>query len=342
MHHLRSSIMKAVRISKFGGPEVLQLETVKIPVPQGNQVLVQVKAAGVNPVDTYIRNGGHPAKSEKDLPFTPGSDAAGLVAAVGPDVSDVQVGDRVFVCDLNNLSGSYGEYMLVSSSRRVFPLPERLSFSQGAALGVPYFTVLRALKYKAHAKSGETVFIHGASGGVGLAACQLASAWPLDVVGTASTEEGAKLVRSAGARIVVDHKDPHHRENLKKATNGKGFDIILEMLSNVNLPLDLEVAAEYGRIVIVGSRGKVEIDPRAIMNSETVVTAVMLGKTTDGEFAEMGKDLLKAINDQSVNPIIDLEIPLERASEAHQAKSPVCGESRQAVRLDEKFTNLST
>ncbi|XP_055342733.1 quinone oxidoreductase-like [Paramacrobiotus metropolitanus] len=306
------SIMRAIRVHKFGGPEVLQVETAQIPRPEANEVLVKVKAAGVNPVDTYVRQGSY---GPKEFPYIPGADAAGVVEAVGNGVTNVQVGDRVFC---NGASGSYCEF-IVAKAVKVFRLPERLSFSQGAALPVPYFTALRALTYKAHAQPGETVLVHGASGGVGIAACQIASGLKMHVVGTASTDEGAKLVKDNGASAVLNHKDPNHAENLKKATNGKGFDVILEMLANVNLATDMDIVAERGRIVVIGSRGKIEIDPRAIMQKESLCTAVALMKSTDQEWQEMGATVLQGIEAGWINPIVDEEYPLDKAGEAHKA-----------------------
>lgn len=159
--------MKAIRVHQFGGPEVLRLEDVPKPAPGPGLLLVKLHASGVNPVETYQRSGSNPAIK---LPWTPGMDGAGIVESVGEGVTGVQPGDRVYTSD--TLTGSYAKFALCES-RMVHPLPAKVSFEQGAALGIPYATAHRALIHRARAQTGEVVFIHGASGGVGLASRRL-------------------------------------------------------------------------------------------------------------------------------------------------------------------------
>ncbi len=182
--------MKAILVRAFGGPEVLMLEDVPDPTPGPGQVVVAVKAVGVNPVEVYVRAGMYPAKPE--LPYCPGSDAAGVVDSVGRDVKGVRAGDRVYI--YGAASGTYTQKALCAATR-VFALPQSLSFEQGAALGVPYGTAHRALFLRGRAKKGETVLIHGASGGVGVAAVQLALAAGLKVFGTGGGAQGAAFVK---------------------------------------------------------------------------------------------------------------------------------------------------
>ena len=156
--------MKAIQVHQFGGPEVLDLEEIPTPKPAPGQVLVRVHAAGVNPYDTYMRAGTYAVKPP--LPYTPGSDAAGIVEAVGPSVTKVKPGDRVYTA--KTITGAYAEYALALESQ-VHPLPEKISFAQGAGVWVPYGTAYTALHHHAHARAGETLLIHGASGGVGTA-----------------------------------------------------------------------------------------------------------------------------------------------------------------------------
>src|SRR6185369_8282775 len=186
--------MKAIVVREFGEPEVMKLEEVPTPEPSGTQVLVRVKAAGVNPVDTYLRTGIH-AHAPK-LPYTPGKDAAGTVEAVGDGVTRYKPGDRVYTA--NSLSGTYAEFALCDE-RQVGHLPDNVSFEQGAGIWTPYATAFRALFQKGEGKAGETVLVHGASGGVGVAAVQWAKNASLVVIGTASSEEGKKLVAEQGA-----------------------------------------------------------------------------------------------------------------------------------------------
>ena len=190
----RRSCMKAIRVKEFGGPEKLQLEDVPNPKPGPGQVVVKIEAAGVNPVDVYMRAGTYPRKPP--LPYTPGTDGAGTILSVGEGVDSVAPGARVYTA--GSLSGTYAEQALCEAWA-VFPLPANAWFSQGASMHVPYGTAYRALFQKAKALPAETVLIQGASGGVGIAAVQLARAAGLHVVGTASSERGRKLVADEGA-----------------------------------------------------------------------------------------------------------------------------------------------
>src|SRR5271165_6949350 len=185
--------MKAIQVQQFGDPEVLTLREIPTPQPIAGQVLVRVQAAGVNPYDTYMRAGTYAIKPP--LPYTPGSDAAGTVEAVGEGVPKVKQGDRVYTA--KTLTGAYAEYALALESQ-VYPLPDKISFGQGAGLWVPYGTAFTALQHHGHARPGETLLIHGASGGVGSAAVQFGRAMGLTVIGTAGTPRGLELVKKEG------------------------------------------------------------------------------------------------------------------------------------------------
>src|ERR1700719_2268064 len=234
--------MKAIRVHEFGGPEVLKLEEVPTPRPTEVQVLVRVRAVGVNPYDTYMRAGTYAIKPQ--LPYTPGSDAAGTVEAVGPGVTEAKPGDRVYTA--RTLTGAYAEYAMALEDQ-VHLLPDNISFEQGAAVWVPYGTAYHALHHFAKARAGETVLVHGASGGVGTASVQIARAIGMTVFGTASTEEGLKLVKREGAHQVFDHSKAGYQEEIMKASVGKGVDLILEMAAHVNLGNDLKMLALQGR-----------------------------------------------------------------------------------------------
>jgi NADPH:quinone reductase len=257
--------MKAIRVHQFGGPEVLKLEEAPDPRPSPGQVVVAVRAAGVNPVDTYVRSGIY---GPKEFPYTPGSDGAGVVEAVGAGVTRVKAGDRVYLA--GSVSGTYAQKAL-SNEPSVQPLPDNVSFQQGAAVYVPYGTAYQALINRARAEAGETVLVHGASGGVGVAATQIASARGMTVIGTAGTERGRQLVLEQGARHALDHGAPNYLQRLMDLTRGRGVDVILEMLANVNLAKDLTVLARGGRVVVVGNRGSIEINPREAMKRDAAI-----------------------------------------------------------------------
>src|SRR6266481_2766726 len=306
--------MKAIRVHEFGGPEVLRLEEVATPQPGPGQVLVRMHAIGVNPVETYIRAGTYAYKPT--LPYTPGNDGAGVVEQVGPDVNEFKAGDRVYTA--GSISGTYAEFALCKTEQ-VHPLPANVSFAQGAAMGTPYVTAYRGLFQRADAKPGETVLVHGASGGVGTAAVQLARARGLRVFGTAGSDEGRRLAREQGAHEVFDHRAPDHFEHVMKATGGRGVDVIVELLANVNLGKDLPILAKRGRIAIIGSRGKVEIDPRDTMQRDADVRGMALPNTPPSELASIHAALVAGLENGTLRPVIGKELTLSDAAEAHRA-----------------------
>jgi NADPH2:quinone reductase len=306
--------MKAVRIREFGGPEVLRLEEVSDPPPGPGQVLVRIHAAGVNPVDTYIRTGTYAQKPA--LPYTPGSDAAGVVESVGQGVTKVKAGDRVYI--YRSLTGTYAAKALCTEAQ-VHPLPNKVTFAQGAAVGVPYVTAYRALHHKAQARAGETVLVHGASGGVGIAAVQMGGAAGTTVIGTASTDKGRELVKREGAHHVLDHSAADSHEQLMKITGGRGFAVILEMLANKNLAKDLAMLEKFGRVVVVGSRGPVEINPRDIMTRDAVVYGMTSFNISDQDLASIHAALVAGMENGTLRPVVGQEFPLADAARAHQA-----------------------
>ncbi|PYT04482.1 MAG: NADPH:quinone reductase [Acidobacteria bacterium] len=305
--------MKAIRVQEFGGPEVLRLEEVPEQHPGAGQVLVRVRAVGVNPVDTYIRAGAHAVRPQ--LPYTPGLDAAGTVEAVGEGVTRVSAGDRVYTS--GSLSGTYAELALCDESQ-VHTLPARVSFAEGAGVSTPYATAYRALFQRARATPGETVLVHGASGGVGTAAVQIARAAGFKVIGTGGTEEGRRLVAEQGAHHVLDHHAPGYLEELSAITGGRGVDVILEMLANVNLNKDLGVVAKGGRVVVIGSRGPVEINPRLAMTSDATVLGMMLFNAAPQEFAGIHAALVAGLEAGTLRPVVGRELPLSDAARAHE------------------------
>lgn len=306
--------MRAIRVYQFGAPDVMRLEDVPDPKPGPGQVVVRIHAAGVNPVDTYIRSGSYAAKPA--LPYTPGSDAAGVVESTGQGVVRVKARDRVYVAGA--LSGAYAELALCQSAQ-VHPLPPSVSYAQGAAVNVPYATAYRALFFRARARAGETVLVHGASGGVGVASVQIARAAGLTVIGTGGTERGRRLVAEQGAHHVLDHRAPGYLQELLKLTDGRGVDVILEMLANVNLAQDLEVLARGGRVVVIGSRGKVEIDPRLTMGRDSSILGMSLMNASEAELASIHSALVAGLENGTLRPIVGQEMPLSDAPRAHQA-----------------------
>ncbi len=306
--------MKAIRVNETGAPEVMKLEEIDRPVPGAGEVLVAVHAIGVNPVETYIRSGNYGPVS---TPYTPGTDAAGVVEVVGEGVEDVKPGDRVYVA--GSISGTYADFALCKESQ-VHPLPENVTFRQGAAVFIPYATAYRALFHRAQARPGEHVLIHGASGGVGIAAVQLARAHGLNVTGTAGTDKGLELVREQGAAYAFNHKeDGYLQEAVAQATGGKGFDVIIEMLANVNLDNDLDAIARKGRVVVVGNRGRVEIDPRKTMGKDAAILGMTVMNASEEEARSIHAALVAGLALGTLNPIVERAFPLADAPGAHSA-----------------------
>jgi NADPH2:quinone reductase len=306
--------MQAIRVHAFGAPEVLALEDVFDPVPGRGEILVRVGAAGVNPVDTYVRAGAY--SELPALPYIPGSDAGGVIEALGPDDGGrCEIGQPVYTT--GSLSGTYAQ-LVVCRAEQVRPLPEGLSAAQGAALGVPYATAYRALFQRGRAVAGETLLVHGASGGVGIAAVQFALATGLTVIGTAGSRPGRELVAAQGVAQVLDHNDPGHLDEVVELTGGRGADLIVELLANVNLGVDLPALAMGGRVVIVGSRGRVEVDPRDLMNREAEVHGMRMPNATLGELAEAHVAIAAGLVDGSLRPVVGRELPLAEAPRAHR------------------------
>jgi NADPH2:quinone reductase len=225
------------------------------------------------------------------------------------------VGDRVYVA--GTLSGTYAEQALCLETQ-VHPLASKVFFAQGAAVGVPYATAYRALFQLARATPGETVLVHGASGGVGIAAVQLARAAGMRVIGTAGTEKGRALVAQEGAHEVLDHRSADYLERLRTLTSSHGVDLILEMLANANLGKDLQILAMGGRVAVIGSRGTVEINPRDAMSRDASILAMSLWNASERELASIHAALVAGLESGALRPVVGQELPLAEALRAHQ------------------------
>ena len=307
--------MKAIRVHEFGAPEVLRLEEVPDPQPGPGQVVVQVHAAGVNPLDTLLRAGIPIGDYALDLPYTPGNDAAGVIAAVGEGVNRVAVGDRVYA---QPLSGAYAELTLCNESQ-VYPLPQHISYSQGSAVNIPYRTAYYALFYLAKAVPGEVVLVQGASGTVGTAAVQLARAAGLKVIGTAGSEKGQRFVTEQGAQHTLDYHVPDYLNQAVDLTNGHGVDVILEMVADVNLAKDLDILALGGRVVVIGTHGKAEIDPVSLIGRGTSIVGLNLLAIPAQTTSSIHAALVAGLENGTLRPVIGQEMALADAPLAHRA-----------------------
>jgi NADPH:quinone reductase len=312
--------MKAIVVREFGKPDVMTLElAAPDPTPGPGDVLVRIRAAGVNPVDVYMHTGTYARKPT--LPYTPGFDGAGEVERVGADVKGVVPGDRVYIGGPGYApsgSGTYAERAICPPAH-VHALPERSSFAQGAAIGVPYATAYRALFQRGGAKPGETVLVHGATGGVGIASVELAHARGLRVIGSGGTEAGLAAAREHGADVVVNHRAPDYTEEILRATNGRGVNVIVEMAAHINLDRDLTLLARGGRVVVVGNRGRVEIDARQAMGRDAAILGMTLFNASDSDLVEIHSAITAGLASGTLNPVIGREMPLADAARAHEA-----------------------
>lgn len=305
--------MRAIRVSEFGDPSVLRLLEVPDLSAGPDEVLIEIRAVGINPVETYVRSGVYANKPA--LPFTPGSDAAGVVLSVGSEVSGWSPGDRVYTS--GSKTGVYAE-QAICSPEHLHRLPDEAGFEQGAAVNVPYATAYQALVHRAEARAGETVLVHGATGGVGIAAVQIAHSLGLRVFGTGGTDEGRRRVVEEGAELALDHRSPDYLNELMGYTEGRGVDLILEMLANVNLSRDLSVLARRGRVVVIGCRGPIEINPRDAMVRDASILGMILYNASPEEYASTHEALIKGLAAGTFRPVVQRSLPLAEAARAHE------------------------
>jgi NADPH2:quinone reductase len=306
--------MKAIRIHEQGPPDVMKLEEVPDPKPGDEQIVIEIKAVGINPVEAYIRSGKYPIRGP--LPYTPGADAGGIVRQVSSKVTTFRPGDRVYTA--GSVTGTYAQFALCNAAQ-VHPLPEKVTFQQGAAIGVPYATAWRALFIRGNAIAGETLLVHGASGGAGTAAVQIAAAAGLTVIGTAGTDKGLKLVLDQGAKHALNHKSEGYLNKIMDLTSGNGVNLILEMLANLNLNKDLGLLAQRGRVVVIGNRGPTEIDARQTMTKDAAILGMSLFNATPAELWTIHSAIGAGLSNGTLRPIISREMPLAQAPQAHEA-----------------------
>ena len=306
--------MKAIRVHTFGAPDVLKLEEVPDVFPSAGQVLIRVHAAGVSPLDTYVREQSHGVPTPA-LPYIPGFEAAGTIAAVGEGVTQFKTGDRVYT---NVFLGAYAEF-LVQDATAVYPLPDNISFAQGAAVSSSYFTAYYALFNSAKATPGSTVFVHGASGAVGIAAVQMARAAGMTVVGSAGSTEGMQLVKQEGADLVVNHREADYLQKAIDFTGGKGFDVILEMNATQKLAEDVNLIAPFSRIIIIGgTNGAVTFDPGQLLWKGASIIGLYIGLASPEETLEIHRALYRGLADKTLRPQVAQQFTFTDAPLAHE------------------------
>ena len=312
--------MKAVVIPRFGGPEVLELREVPTPAPERGEIRVRVRATAVNRADLLQRAGAYPAPpgAPKDIP---GLEFAGEIDALGSDVADLEVGDRVMgLCG----GGAYAE-AVVLPARAAARIPARLSFTEAAAVPEAFITAWDALVDQASLAAGETVLIPAVGSGVGLAALQLAVAIGARAIGTARTAEKLDRARAFGLvegdDIVVSHGA--FAPEVLRATGGRGADVVLELVGGDYVAEDLACLAEKGRIVLVGLMAghRAEVDLGQLLRKRAHLIGTMLrSRPVEEKIAAVRKlerHVVPLLARGAVKPVVDRTFPLAKAGEAH-------------------------
>jgi NADPH2:quinone reductase len=310
--------MKAVRIHEYGGPDVLVYEDVPKPEPGAAQVLVRVEAATVNPRDVAVRENRFP--TPKQPPKIIGSDGAGVVEAVGAEVTNVVTGERVFYSGLGvGSEGSYAEYVVIAGAQAV-PIPEGLSFSDAAAIGMAFPAAYYGLVRRGAVQAGETVLVQGAAGGVGSASVQLAKALGATVIATVAGAEEAELVRSLGADDVIDYKTEDVVARALELTGGKGVDLVHEMVVSVNLPADVRLVATGGRIVCTGQGPLPEatVPIGEALAKDATLLFMNLNNAKRAGVAAIAAEIAAMAAAGKVRPVIGETLPLAEARRAHE------------------------
>jgi NADPH2:quinone reductase len=307
--------MKAIQVSQVGGPEVLKLVNLPTPDPKPNEALVQIKATGVNFIDVYFREGRYPAP----LPFINGQEAAGVVVAVGSDVRTLRLGDRVAY---TNVLGSYAEYAAVPADRLV-KIPRELAFNQAAAAMLQGMTA----HYLSHStypiKSGNTVLIHAAAGGVGLLLVQMAKNLGARVIGTAGSEEKAQRARDAGADEVIVYTKQDFEPETRRLTEGQGVHVVYDGVGKDTFEKDLTVLRPHGYLVLFGGASG-PVPPFDLMqltkHGSLFVTRPSLQHcvATREELEQRSHDVLQMIVRGDLKLRIHKTYPLEQAQQAHR------------------------
>jgi NADPH2:quinone reductase len=307
--------MKAIQVAEVGGPEVLKLVDLPLPEPKLHEAVVQIKAAGVNFIDVYFREGRYPAT----LPFINGQEAAGVVTSVGNDVNTINVGDRVAY---TGALGAYAEYAAVPAYRLV-KIPDQLDFTQAAACMLQGMTAHYLTHSTYPIKQGESVLIHAAAGGVGLLLVQMAKNLGAHVIGTAGSSEKANLARAAGADAVIIYTEHDFESETRRLTDGKGVHVVYDGVGKATFDKDLNVLRPRGYLVLFGGASG-PVPPFDLMKltqkGSLFITRPSLGHyiATRAELEQRSGDVMQMITRGNLKLRIHKTYPLAEAQQAHR------------------------
>lgn len=328
--------MKAVLIRRHGGPEVLEVATLPKPKAEAGQVVIRVMAAGMNHLDTWVRR-GLPGIAFP-LPMVPGSDAAGVIDEVGTGVAGLKIGDRVFVapgyscgrcveCYAGNdplcrdygilgehRNGTQAEYAALPAAN-VMPLPDGVSFEEGAAFALVFLTAWHMLVGRAQVRAGEDVLVHAGGSGVGTAAIQIARLHGARVFATAGSDEKAARLRDLGADAAINYRTADFLEEIRRLTGKRGVDVVVETIGQDTWERSLRALARGGRLVTCGATSgyQAATDLRFVFSKGLSI----LGSTM-GSRAELLR-VARLVGERRLRPVIDRVLPLDRVAEAHRA-----------------------
>ena len=334
--------VKAVIISVFGGPEVLELRQVPDPRPSRGEVLIRVGATAVNRADLLQRQGSYPAPADAPADI-PGLEFAGLVEAVGDGVAPANLacGDRVFgLCG----GGAYAE-KIAGPARTVVKMPDGMSFTEGAAIPEAFITAWDALVTQGRLAAGETVLIHAAGSGVGTAAIQITRAVGARAIGTARTAAKLEQARALGLdhAIVVGagSRAPGFAQAVMAATDGRGADVVLDLVGGDYLAEDLSCVATCGRVLLVGllAGARAELDLRLMLHRRTQITGTVLrARPLEEKIAAvqgLGRHLVPLLARGTLRPVVDRVLPLASAAEAHEYVASNVGFGKVVLRVED-------
>jgi putative PIG3 family NAD(P)H quinone oxidoreductase len=310
--------MSVVEIAAPGGPEQLKLGQRPVPVPKDGEVLLRVAAAGVNRPDVMQRQGRYPPPAgASDLP---GLEVAGEIAALGPKVSGLSIGDKVTAL---LPGGGYAAYA-IAAAPLCLPVPDGISMVEAAAIPETFFTVWTNLFDRGRCKAGDTVLIHGGTSGIGTTAIQLAAAWGARVFATAGSDDKARACERLGAVRGINYRTEDFVEVMRTETAGKGVDVTLDMVAGSYVARNLEIAALEGRVVMISLLGgsRAEINVGTILTKRLTLTGSTLRSRTVAQKAEVAdavkKNIWPLLAAGRVRPTIHATFPLAEASEAHR------------------------
>ncbi|MFZ7944141.1 zinc-dependent alcohol dehydrogenase family protein [Neobacillus sp. 19] len=313
--------MKAQVIKKFGDPSVFEMAEVPKPEAIPGHVVIQVKATSVNPIDTKIRSGAVAAIAP-EFPAVLHGDVAGVIVEVGEGVSEFKVGDEVFGCagGVKGTGGALAEYML-ADVQLLAAKPRNVTMAQAAAFPLVIITAWEALYNRANVQNGQTVLIHGAAGGVGHVAIQLAKLAGAKVFTTASSDEKLSMGKRLGADVSINYREQSVEQYVKEYTDGKGFDIVFDTVGGENLDRSFQAAATYGTVLSIAARSTHDLSPlhaKALTLHITFMILKIMNKEKRQEYGNILREVTKLVEEGKLQPLVDDSVfSFNQVNEAH-------------------------